>query len=121
MNTLQTKLLAKFPDADIFEGIVITATERRFYVLDSAGRLRCQSKRQLTPTEISVNAQPIDSVIVLADDNYYRNYVGDGYINTTTYISKAHKMRKSVASEQAKYLAFHARYSHGKSFVVTTV
>lgn len=100
--------------------------EKLMYATDKAGRARIVHRESLTPTFKSVRLQPIDHVIQITGDGPYKGhyYAGgeyDGYIKTTTDITKAHKMCHYTASEEAKYWAFHAQYCYGRNFVAISV
>lgn len=123
-NSLDEKLLAKFPNANVFEGIVTTETEKMYYCLDAAGRLRCTHKRLLTPTEISVNKLPINCVIMLTSEGPYNGtyYTGISNREVSTTLNKedAHKMNSYVANEVINILRTHAMACYGNSFTIVT-
>lgn len=100
--------------------MVDTDTERIYYALDVANRLRVSSKRNLTPTEISVKKQPINCVIMLQDGTYY-NGIDNRYVTTTTDINAAHKMCNYVAKEVVNTLHTHAMASYGNQFKIVTL
>lgn len=124
--TLFNKVSAKHPNAIIYGAtndtmiMVDTASERIYYVLDAANRLRVSSKRPLTPTEISVSKQPVNCVIKLHDGSYY-NGIDNRYITTTSDITAAHKMCNYVAKEVVHYLLTHAMYGYGSKFEIVTL
>lgn len=125
MNLL-SKVSAKHPTAQIYGNsidsmiMVDTATERIYYILDAAGRLRVSSRRNLTATEISVRKQPINCVIMLADGTYY-NGIDNRFVTTTPDINAAHKMRNYVAKEVVNTLHTHAMHRYGSSFTIVTI
>lgn len=100
--------------------LVDTETERIYYVLDAANRLRVSSKRLLTPTEISVNKQPVNCVIMLFDGSYYCG-IDDRHVSTTFHINNAHKMSHYTACEVLNTLYTHAMQRYGSSFQVITL
>lgn len=124
--SLLSKVRAKHPSIAINATesdtmiLVDTETERIYYVLDAANRLRVSSKRLLTPTEISVNKQPVNCVIMLADGSYY-NGIDNRHVSTTTDINAAHKMRNYTAKEVVNTLHAHAMARYGNVFQIITL
>lgn len=131
---LQQYLQKKFPCSEITVysfvtgpyGTVYTDTEELTYKLDAIGRAYRSRVRQLTPTEISVRKQPINTVIQLTGDSpykgkYYCGTDGDGYLKLTGDINEAHQMREYTAEEVRSYVTFHSQYCYGKKFQTVKV
>lgn len=124
--TLLSKVCAKHPaikiDATDKDTMIMvdTDTERIYYVLDAAGRLRVSRKRNLTATEISVRKQPVNCVIMLQDGTYY-NGIDNRHVTTTTDINAAHKMCNYVAKEVVNTLHTHAMHGYGGEFKIVTL
>lgn len=124
--SLLSKVRAKHPSIAINATesdtmiMVDTENERIWYVLDAAYRLRVSRKRNLTATEMSVNKQPINCVIMLADGTYYAG-IDNRHISTATDIDSAHRMRNYVANEVVNTLRTHAMSRYGNVFQIITL
>lgn len=124
--SLLSKVRTKHPNLHIDASdkdtmiMVDTEKERIYYVLDAVNRLRISFKRNLTPTEISVNKQSVNCVIVLADGSYYAG-IDNRHVSTTTDINSAHRMRNYVANEVVNTLHTHAMSRYGNSFQIITL
>ena len=124
--SLLSKVRAKHPaikiDATDKDTMILvdTDTERIYYILDAAGRLRTSSKRALTATEISVKKQLVNCVIMLQDGTYY-NGIDNRYVTTTNDINAAHKMSEYTAKEVVNTLRTHAMYGYGSNFQIVTI
>lgn len=124
--SLLSKVRAKYPaitiDATDKDNMILidTNTERIYYTLDAANRLRVSSKRALTATEISVNKQPVNCVIMLQDGTYY-NGIDNRIVTTTSDINAAHKMCNYVAKEVVNTLHTHAMHGYGNDFKIVTL
>lgn len=109
----------------VVDGFVETEDEKLHYATDKAGRLRLISRDKLTPTYKSVRLQPVDHVIRIIggiyDGQYYIATKHDGYLELTTDISHALKMRRYTANEVRNYISFHAQHCYRGTFEVVAL
>jgi hypothetical protein len=83
-------------------------------------------KQPLTPTQISVMAQPIDCVIQLVGEGPYKGqYVvyqeTDGYLQLTTDVMAAHKLCNYDAQSVRSRLGHNAQFCYGGKFDIVRV
>jgi hypothetical protein len=130
MDSITTRLQKKHPESKILDfgtfAFVTTETNEFHYQVDAAGRLRLAKTRALTVTEISVNKQPYDHVIMLTGDGpykgqYYKQGQCDGWLIVTSDIKEAHVMREYSARQHASHLAFDSQYCYGQKFTAVRI